>query len=223
MPSTRSTRSSSNPDEEVTKAAILLDVVVEHVVEQLVRRQRIGVQLAWAKLALGGLLMHDSGIGGISARSSADLLRHRASHTSVFETSLSGAKPPTASPYSVEYPTASSLLLPVAVRDDRPGSTAPSAWCHVPGPAGFPRPARRSQCCSGTPPPSARWRWCWQAAAVGRGQLRRHGNGSWSSCWASRRRTPRRDRARRRRAAVTAESIPPDRPSTTERKPFLRT
>ena len=41
-------------------------------------------------------------------------LRHRASsQTSVFGTSLIGANPPALSPYSVEKPVASSLLLPV--------------------------------------------------------------------------------------------------------------
>ena len=44
-----------------------------------------------------------SGIGGVSPRRTASALRHRASfHTSVFGTSLSGLKPPTESPYSVE-------------------------------------------------------------------------------------------------------------------------
>ena len=44
----------------------------------------------------------------------------------------------------------------------------------------------------------------------------------WTTSTAARRRTPGRRRARRRPAAATrAESMPPDRPSTTEGMPFL--
>lgn len=65
--------------------------------------------------ALGGLEMEFSGIGGVWPRSSAARLRHSASRkTDVLYTSLMGPYAPTESPYSVEYPTASSDLLPGA-------------------------------------------------------------------------------------------------------------
>src|SRR5438034_8469492 len=63
----------------------------------------------------GALPITLSGMGGGSDR----VLRHRhSSYTSVFGTSLIGANPPARSPYRVEYPTAISLLLPVARTSD---------------------------------------------------------------------------------------------------------
>ncbi len=53
--------------------------------------------------ALGGLVIEDSGIGGVCPRSSAARLRHFASRkTDDLYTSLIGPYAPTASPYSVE-------------------------------------------------------------------------------------------------------------------------
>src|SRR5664280_2288921 len=55
-----------------------------------------------------------SGIGGVAPRAAASALRQRArAHTSVLGTSLIGANPPAESPYRVEKPVASWLLLPV--------------------------------------------------------------------------------------------------------------
>jgi hypothetical protein len=83
MRSTRSTTSRSKPAATISAAAaVLLDVVVEDVVEQRVVGQRVAVELPGRSSADGGLLMLFSGSGGISPRSSADLLRHCASrHT----------------------------------------------------------------------------------------------------------------------------------------------
>ena len=84
-----------------------------------------------ASSALGGLVIEFSGIGGVAPTRAASSLRHRdSSQTSVLGTSLIGPNPPAESPYSVEYPVASSLLLPVVSTRcppalDSPISTTP--------------------------------------------------------------------------------------------------
>ena len=90
---------SRNRRRPVRRTAVLLDVVVEDVVEQIVRRQRVGVELAGRSSADGGL--------AIAVRRDRRLLAAflgvrvapiASRQTKVFGTSLSGAYPPTASP-----------------------------------------------------------------------------------------------------------------------------
>ena len=167
-----------------------------------------------------------SGIGGTSPRSAATRLRQRArAQTSVFGTSLIGAKPPALSPYSVEKPVAASLLLPVV--STRWPCSFDSAISVVPRT----RACRfstdspdRSTCSSqasttgliGTTDQCRPWRWARSSASVTEWSDD-HSLGMPTTC------TRSEPSASRAIVATSAESMPPDRPSTTERNRFFST
>ena len=167
--------------------------------------------------------MLSSGIGGASG---VLALRHRArSQTSDLGTSLMGAKPPALSPYRVEKPVASSLLLPVV--STRWPCSLDSAMRVVPRTRACrfstDSPVRSSSARQasttvpiGTSDQCRPWRLASSSASVTEwSELQ--ALGMPTTCTAS---GPRASQAI---VATRAESIPPDSPSTTDWKPFLRT
>ena len=176
--------------------------------------------------ALGGLVIEFSGIGGVSPRSAACSLRHRArSQTSVLSTSLIGPKPPAESPYRVEYPVAISLLFPVV-----------STRC----PAALLSPIRitpRIRDCRFSAASPARSSSASKLSTIGAiGTVLACSSCRLARSSASPTECPEEyllgisttctcsgPSASAAMVATSAESIPPDRPRITERKPFFRT
>ena len=167
--------------------------------------------------------MLSSGIGGSSGVS---WLRHRASsQTSDLGTSLIGANPPALSPYSVEKPVASSLLLPVTrtrwpCSFDRAMSVVPrTRACRFSTDRPVSSTSARQASTTvpiGTSDQCSPWRLARSSASVTEcSELQ--ALGMPTTCTAS---APSASQAI---VATSAESMPPDSPRTTERKPFLRT